>query len=240
MPPVDFLGNVLSLPWKLLLWNRKFNNHAISPQTEARLIQYLDSEHRPAFKDTLYRLNQYQPLNDLHRLIRNRHVAWPYRLLLGLPTTLLNDVLLPGRIIPRGDYYNPFTNTGHLYSDDVAIALHEAGHAHDFATFPHKGTYALIRIVPFFDLGQEWQATETAVKYLEAIGDRDMEYHAYHVLWPAYGTYIGGYLPIPLGFIPGAIVGHVWGRLKARDKKKFYERMDTALSAPSRIQPATR
>jgi hypothetical protein len=239
VPPVDFAGNVLSLPFKLLLWNWQFNNHSISPQMEAALIRYIDSVSLAPFKDTLFRLNEYDPIDDLKRLLRNRHVAWPYRLVLGLPTTLLSDVLLPGRIIPSGDYYNPFTNTVHLYSDDLPIALHEAGHAHDFADFPYRGTYALVRAVPFFDLSQEWQATETAVQHLQTGGDRNMEFRAYHVLWPAYGTYVGGYLPIPLGVVPGAIIGHVWGRLKARDRRKFYERMDAALNAPNRSMPAT-
>lgn len=230
VPPIDFLGNVLALPGKLILWNWQFANHDISPQTEAGLVRYLEAKRVPAFEDTVYRLNQYAPFGDLRSLVKNRHVAWPYRLLIGLPVTLLTDVALPGRLFPWGDYYNPYTNVAHLYSDDPTIALHEAGHAYDFATFPYKGTYALVRLVPFLDLYQEWWATENAIKHLAEIGDRQMEFHAYRTLWPAYGTYMGSYTPIPFGSIAGALVGHVAGRAKAATKKRYYQRMDAVLN----------
>ena len=146
VPPVDFLGNVLSLPMKLLLWSWKFNLHSISPETEQELVQYLDARDLPSLEDARFRLNEYRPGQDLGRLVKNRHVAWPYRLLIGLPVTLLVDVLLPGRLFPWGDYYNPYTNTVHLYSDHPAIALHEAGHVHDLAMRRLKGTYSAARL----------------------------------------------------------------------------------------------
>lgn len=229
IPPIDFIGNVLSLPGKVILWNWQFNIHSISPKTEQGLIGYLDAKSLPAFEDTVYRLNQYSPLMDLHALIKNKHAAWPYRLVLGLPLTIIFDVVLPGRLFPWGDYFNPYTNTVHLYSDDVTIALHEAGHAYDFADFPYKGTYAMLRIIPFLDLYQEWLATKNAVNYLKEIGDRETEFHAYKTLWPAYGTYLGAYAPVPLGSVAGALVGHVAGRVKAATQKKYYRRMDAVL-----------
>jgi hypothetical protein len=121
----------------------------------------------------MLRLNQYNPAQDLSRLARNRHVAWPYRLLIGLPVTLLSDVLLPGRLFPWGDYYNPYTNTVHLYSDLPAVSLHEAGHAHDFSKQRYKGTYALGRLVPFVDLFQEFHATDEAIDHTIEIQDHD-------------------------------------------------------------------
>lgn len=229
IPPIDFLGNILALPDKLVLWNWRFDNHSISPATERKLTAYLDARNRPAFEESTYRLNQYAPMDDLHALVKNHHMAWPYRLLLGLPVTLLTDVLLPGRIFPWGDYFNPYTNTAHLYSDDPTIALHEAGHAYDYADFPYKGTYALIRMVPLMDLYQEKCATSEAIDYLIETGDRELEYHAYRTLWPAYGTYIGSYLPVSFGSVVGAVGGHIAGRIKAATRKRYYQRMDAAL-----------
>lgn len=230
--PIDFLGNVLSLPGKLILWNWKFNLHSISSETEAKLVEYLDARDLPAFEDTAYKLNQYSPFADLKALAKNGHVGWPYRLLIGLPLTLITDVLLPGRIFPWGDYYNPYSNTVHLYSDDAPISLHEAGHAYDISDFPLKGTYALIRLVPFIDLYQEWRATDNAIDYLVETGDREMEDRAYKVLWPAYGTYLGGYAPVPLASAAGAVLGHIAGRGKAAARKREYKRMDAILQAP--------
>jgi hypothetical protein len=229
VPPIDFLGNLLALPGKLILWNWQFANHSVSDETEAVLVRYLEARSLPAFEDTAYRINQYSPIQDLHALIKNKHVAWPYRLLLGLPLTFIYDVVLPGRLFPWGDYYNPYTNTAHLYSDDPAVALHEAGHAYDFSDFGLKGTYALLRIVPFMDLYQEWQASELAINHLIDVGDRDAEFRAYKTLFPAYGTYAGSYLPIPFGSLPGALVGHLVGRSKAAAKRRYYEHYDAVL-----------
>ena len=229
LPPIDFLGNILALPGKLILWNLRFANHAVSEETEAVLVRYLEARNLPAFEDTAYRVNQYSPVQDLRALVKNKYVAWPYRLLVGLPITLIYDVALPGRLFPWGDYYNAYTNTVHLYSDDPTVTLHEAGHAYDFADFDLKGTYALLRIVPFMDLYQEWQASELAIDYLIEVEDRETEFRAYKTLFPAYGTYAGSYLPIPFGSLPGALVGHLAGRSKAAAKRRYYEHYDAVL-----------
>lgn len=230
--PVDFLGNVLALPGKLILWNWKFSNHSISEKTEEKLESYLLYRSKPAFDETVFRLNEYSPLADVKALWRNKHMGWPYRLILGTVTTLIYDVLLPGRLFPWGDYYNPFTNTAHIYSDDFAIVLHEAGHAYDFANYPYKGLYALIRIVPFTNLYQEWCATDEALRYLKETNLQSEEIRAYKVLYPAYGTYAGSYLPVPFGSAIGAIGGHIVGRLEASQKKKYYYEMETILNSP--------
>lgn len=232
---VDVLGNVLALPGKLILWDWRFANHAISSATEEELVAYLKARDLPALNDAKFQLNEYHPGQDLARLVKNRHVAWPYRLLLGLPTTLVFDVLLPGRLFPWGDYYNPFTNTVHLYSDHPAVALHEAGHVHDFAGRRWKGTYAAIRLIPFVDLYQEAKATGEAIGYLKEAQDQPEELAAYKILYPAYGTYAGSYLFAPIGTVAGALVGHAVGRSKAGVQRRRYERMDeAAASAPAR------
>ena len=231
--PIDVLGNVLSLPAKLLLWNWKVNRHAISVQTEDALIAYLETQHLPAIKAAKFHLNEYNPGQDLSRLVKNRYVAWPYRLLLGLPITLIFDVLLPGRLFPWGDYYNPYTNTVQLYSDLAPVALHEAGHAHDFATRRYKGTYAAIRLIPFVDLYQEYKATEEAIRYLKETQDHATELSAYKVLYPAYGSYAGSYLFAPIGTIGGVLLGHAAGRSKAVMQKRRYEKAEATEAGPS-------
>ena len=147
--------------------------------------------------------------------MKNRYVAWPYRLLLGFPITLVFDVLLPGRLFPWGDYYNPYTNTVHLYSDHPAVALHEAGHVHDFASRRHKGTYAAVRLIPFVDLYQEYKATKEAIGYLKETENLPTELAAYKILYPAYGSYAGSYLFPPIGTLGGVLLGHAAGRSAA-------------------------
>ena len=112
-------------------------------------------------------------------------------------------------------HYNPYTNTVHLYSDHPAVALHEAGHAHDFAGRRWKGTYAFLRLIPGVDLYQEYKASKEAIHYLKEQQDLDAEIAAYKVLYPAYGTYVGGYIFPPIGTVAGALLGHLAGRSTA-------------------------
>ncbi len=199
-----------------------------------------------ALADTKFRLNQYRPIQDVSRLINNRHVAWPYRLVFGLPTTLVIDVLLPGRLFPWGDYYNPWTNTVHLYSDHPAVALHEAGHAYDSGRRHFKGTYAAIRLIPFVGLYQEAQATDEAITHFIETGEQQQELAAYKILYPAMGVYAGNYLFTVGGPVIGAAIGHIYGHAKAYDRAKKYERMGVRAQPPSRtprrpvITPAVR
>lgn len=244
---VDGLGNILGLPAKVLLLSWKINNHKISPETERGLVDFLTESSPPeALQDARFRLNEYAPIDDLKRLATNRHVAWPYRLVLGLPVTLVFEVLLPGRLF-GGDHYNAFTNTVAIYSDEPSVALHEAGHAEDFSEQRFKGTYATIRMIPGIDLIQEFTASEKAIDYYIRLKDRPAELRAYKLLYPAYSTYLGSYL-IPFGNFAGAAVGHVWGRMKARSRAKYYRILDAASSAhrsvssnapPSPIAPPT-
>ncbi len=233
VPPIDVLGNVLALPAKLLLWSWKFDLHYISPATEEKLVEYLEARHLPALKETKFQLNEYNPGQDFSRLIHNHYVAWPYRVLIGGPTTIILDILLPGRLFPWGDYYNPYTNTVHLYSDHPAIVLHEAGHAYDFATQRYKGTYSAIRLIPFVDLYQEYQATKEAISYLKETKDHLTEVSAYKILYPAYGTYVGSYLFPPIGTLGGALLGHLTGRSTAAVVEHHYRHHPEADLTPA-------
>jgi len=239
IPPIDAVANVLAILPKILLWNWRFANHSISATTEQKLEEYLDAKELPAFEETRYQLNQYAPVSDLRRLVHNHQVAWPYRLLLGTPITLVTDVLLPGRIFPWGDYFNPFTNTVHLYSDLPPVALHEAGHAYDFATRRYKGTYAAIRLIPFVDLYQEYKASDYAIQYFIDTHDQKNELAAYKILWPAYGTYAGSYIFAPIGTIAGALIGHGAGRVKVAQRKRYYQQRNAAMNAATTAAPAT-
>ncbi len=205
---IDTIGNVLAVIPKILLLDWRFANHTISPSTESYLVDYFEAR-QPIVGKTQAQLNEYAPHHDLSRLVHNRNVAWPYRTTIGLLTTLVIDVMLPSRVFPWGNYYNPWTNMMHLYSDDSPIALHEAGHAYDINRRRYKGTYAILYIVPFFDLFFEMQASREAIHYLKETQDHDMEARAYKVLYPTYGTYVGHYLFPPIGTVAGVAAGHI-------------------------------
>jgi len=215
VPVVDFLGNAFGLLSKLVLWDWKMSQHWVSEDTERYLVKYINDPDTQT-EGTLYSLNEYAPIRALKRLTANRKVAWPYRLLFGFPTTLIHDVLLPGRLfsgLTSSDNYNPFTDVVSIYSDHPAVALHEAGHSHDVNRRRYKGTYTLLRFLVIGVLFQEYRASEEAINSLQKMNASREVCSASEILYPAYGTYIGSAVVPLVGFAIGAVFGHVLGRI---------------------------
>ncbi len=213
---IDGFGWVWGIPSKLLLWNRRVENHNISLETEAAIAGYLYDNNLPTVR---VRLNQYRPGEDWSRLVRNKSVGAGWRYTFGT-LSVLGETIVPGRLF-GGDHYNPFTNTVHIYSDIPAIAMHEGAHAKDFARRKWKGTYGVAYLFPVVPLYHESVASRDVVAYLEMHGSREQQAAAQRILAPAYGTYVGnatGYA-IPSYSFPlyyGAVLaGHAWGRYEA-------------------------
>ncbi len=215
---LDGLGHyLLSLPSKILLIDWRVDNHDVSPETEAALLRYL---HANGLHDVKVRINQYAPGPEWRRLFRNRAVAPFWRYTVGI-LSVAGYTAFPGRAF-GGDSYNPYTNTISLYSDVRAVALHEGGHAKDFADTETKGFYGALRLLPLVALWQEAVATSDALGYERAQGTGDDERGALHTLYPAYGTYVGGeaaqwvgggslYYIVQYGAV---VVGHIVGRTR--------------------------
>ena len=215
-PVIDGVGWVIGIPSKILLWNRRIDNHDVSPETDSAIEEYLAKNELDTVK---VRLNQYAPRDEWRRLVANKSVGWGWRYSLGT-LSWLGETIVPGRLI-GGDHYNPFTNTVNVYSDVPAIAIHEAGHAKDFARRRYKGTYAAVYLLPVVPLWHEAIATNDVLSYLRAEGDPSDEQAAYRVLYPAYGTYAGNAISsvVPVAgtplYLAGAISGHIVGRIRA-------------------------
>ena len=222
--PVDILTNILALPVKLMLWNWNFSNHHITRKTEEQVRQFLTDNQLETVR---VRLNAYDPIDDFRRLFTNQEVALPLRLI-NIPFALIDPFL--GRFIGGiiiSDFYDPFSNTVYVYSDDPAIALHELGHAKDFAKQDYKGLYAVSRILPFVALFQEQEATDNAIHYYQEKGMTDDELRAYKVLYPAYFSYIGGILPVyPIGYVSAIFFGHFYGRSIAKQRADLYRQVE--------------
>jgi hypothetical protein len=215
-PIIDAIGWCVGIPSKVLLWNRKVENHSISQETQDQLAEYMASN---GLEQVKVRVNQYRPGDDWRRLTRNTSIAWPWRYTFGAVATL-GETLLPGRIF-GGDHYNPYTATIHLYTDVPSLALHEAAHAKDFSNRRYPGTYGALYVIPLVSLWHERVATNDVLSYVEERRDANMRREAYRILYPAYGTYGGdalGYV-VPKYYYPlyfgGVLVGHSAGRWKA-------------------------
>ena len=209
---IDSLGWVWGIPDKILLWDRRVLNHRIDEDTEAALAEYLACNELSSVK---VRLNQYRPGDDWKRLAANKAVAPGWRYTVGA-LSILGETVFPGRVF-GADHYNPYSNTIHLYSNAPAIALHEAGHAKDYAYRKWKGTYAFSRVLPVLPLVQEAIATSDALSYMKAHHGLKAQQEGYELLYPAYGSYIGSEMTrfLPAGQLVGLLGGHVAGRWRS-------------------------
>lgn len=217
-PVIDGIGWVVGIPRKIILWDIRVDNHHVSPETEQAIESYLAENELDHVK---VRINQYAPVSDWRRLRQNTAVAWPYRYTLGA-VSVACEAVLPGRVFGR-DYYNPYTATVHIFSDVPALAVKQAGHSKDYTRRSYPGTYSLASIVPLLDLWPQAIATGDALAYAERHGDAELEREEYRILYPAYGSSLGGvagdavagaaFLPIYAGTV---VAGHLVGRWEAR------------------------
>ena len=221
-PLLDGTGRVLGFPDQLLLWNRRVNNHQISPRTEQMVAGYLAENNLP---EVLVRVNQYAPLDEWRRLVRNKRIGAGWRYTVGAAEVLLY-ALIPGRLI-GDDWYNPFTDTINLYSDVPAIALHEAAYAKDVHQRRLPGTYAAVQYLPLVGMWYRTNATCEVLDYFDehdgTVADRQ---EADRILFPMYGGALGGQIGsfVPLPFmdlalnLTGTAVGHVVGQCRPAAK----------------------
>lgn len=228
-PPLDLFGDLISKIPQLLFWDLRYGNHRISAESEQALSEFIQ-EYK--LTDVKIRLNQWAPHKEIGRLFKNPHIAWPYKILF-FPSTLITSLLArPFSGLLISDYYDPGSNTIHIFSDHPAILLHEAGHALDFSRKEHKGTYAIARILPGVNLFQESIASDEAIFYFESKKQYEKLLAAYKILYPAYATYMISYISAaPVAYIGAIIIGHWMGRFKAREKEwelKFEGKMKDA------------
>ncbi len=214
---IDGLGWVVGTPTKLALWDRRADNHDVSPQTETALVQYME---RNGLGGSMIRINQYDPWGEWERLTSNKRIHPGWRYTVGTYNHL-KYTLLPGRVF-GGDWYNPFTDSTHVYSDIAPLAISRVAYAKDIRAQTQPGTYAATQELPFVNMVHTTRATNDALKYVAQYGTAQEQAEANRILSPDYGSSWGGqiasFLPFgaPLGRLAGAAVGHGANRLSGR------------------------
>ncbi len=181
--PARLIGTVLSVPRKLLYWDRNFGRGLDAQRTRALLSML---EHQP-LRGVLVRVNHNAPLDDLTRLFSDARVArrnnLAARVLLGAPLTVSAALWSE---FTRSDYYNPFTQTVVVYSNIDAVVAHELGHHQDYQRFSSDLLYTLARPIIPVTLYQEVRASLNAKRYLHPAEN----YQFYRYLIPAFFTYL--------------------------------------------------
>ncbi|MEM7182268.1 MAG: hypothetical protein AAF518_15240 [Spirochaetota bacterium] len=213
---------IFSLPSKLVFLSWEVDNHQISDKTKQYLKKYIQENN---LKNVKVRFNQYAPIDDLQRLWKNENINVLLKYTAGIVGWFIKSVV-PERLFSGllgGDHYDQFTNTIHIYSDSIPIAIHEGGHAKDFSLRTQKSWYTLLRVIPVIGaLYQEGRATDDAIGYISYKCDRKQERKAYTQLSPAYSTYIFSDFLGSFSIL-ASIPGHIWGYFTAKsfDEKQI-------------------
>lgn len=227
IPILDGLNHyVLSLPVKLLLLNWQLQDHELPDRHRRILEHYLQLNQLHSVK---VRHNEWDPGGEWRRMWSNDQVGVGYRATLGMISwlrySLFPDRVFGGLPIPfvgGGDHFNPFSNTINVFSSDLGVLLHEAGHAKDYVRHRAKGTsFVLLRLLPGIDLWQEAVASQDAIQFLYCIQEDEGELRSYETLIPAYSTYIAGYFSGGLMVtLPIVGAGHLVGRGQAAARRR--------------------
>ncbi|WP_144057557.1 hypothetical protein [Novipirellula maiorica] len=212
---VDGLGWVVGMPTKLALWDRRADNHNVSPATETALLRYMATN---GIGDSLVRINQYDPWGEWKRLASNKRIGPGWRYTAGVYNGL-KYTLLPGRVF-GGDWYNPFTDTTHVYSDIAPLAISRAAYAKDIRSQAFPGTYAVTQELPILSMIHKTRATRDALTYGDQLEPTKERAEFQRILSPDYGSSWGGQLAsfVPfgasLGRLAGAAAGHATNRIQ--------------------------
>ena len=212
-PVIDAVGKVFGTPNRIALGNRSVDNHAISPETEQQIVNYLEDQQ---LDSVLVRVNQYDPVGEFKRMHANKHIRPAWKLTAG-SYNWLKYTLLPGRIT-GGDWYNPYSQTLNLYSDVAPLAISRAAYAQDIRSRVNPGAYAAISEIPGVGLKHETTATQLAIEWYAQRRPDQLE-AAKNVIYPNYGASWGGQLG---AFLPyGEVLGRLAGGLAGRAANEF-------------------
>ena len=214
-PVIDSVGWFFGIPRKVLLWDRRADNHDVSDSTVDEVAQYLDDRQ---LRDVKVRVNQYAPGDEWRRLAENKRVGAGWRYTVGALRTL-GYTLLPGRLFGH-DNYNPYTNTLSVYSDAPTLALAEAAYAKDVHQRKLPGTYATVQILPLVAMWHETLATGEVQQYVAIHGSKDEQEDVRRQLYARYGMELGGAIGdvLPDGGVLFPVVGAAGGHAVASVK----------------------
>jgi hypothetical protein len=240
---LDRFAWIVGTPARILPLNGKINHHQLSPETAAKLKEYIEKNN---LTDVYVYVNHYDPKGQWQRLRENTLVSPVWKYSVGV-FSWIGYTLLPNRVF-GGDQYNPYTNSLYLNSDVPAVALHEAAIAKNVHSRPFPGTYAVINELPIISLANHGRAVSDILGYARMENDWETERDTYHVVYPRMGmectapagTFIAAWWSAPALAVGGAAAGHVAGRtMAARRGAEQESSKPTADAPPDGVQQAS-
>ena len=208
---LDGTGWVFGIPRKLLLWDRRVDNHAVGDDTAEWIAEYAETQELDGL---CVRVNQYDPVGEFGRLRTNQTVAPGWRYTFGT-MTVIGYTLLPGRIF-GGDQYNPFTNSVYIHSDVPALAVEATAYAQDVQSRSWPGTYAAVNELPFVSIWHETVNVKDAADFVEQHGTEKQRADGLRVLHSNYGSTVAFAVGAgPIAQIGAAVAGQFTGAFHA-------------------------
>jgi len=208
---IDSAGWLFGVPRKLLLWDRRVDNHDVSDRTTESIATFAEMHQLDGL---CARINQYDPIDEFSRLRKNTTVAPGWRYTLGT-MSVISYTLVPGRIIGL-DKYNPYTNSVYVHSDVPALAVEATAYAKDVRSRTLPGTYAAVNQLPFVSIWHESVNVRDAVAFVEQHGTPEERVDGLRVLHANYGSTIALATGAgPIAQIGGAVAGQFTGRFQA-------------------------
>lgn len=206
-PPKDLVDR-LSERWKDVPWKGdvlvRVGHTSIVGDIQRLLASDEDLKGRPRFS-TLSR--------QVDRIAR----------VLYIPIQVLKSVSAK---VFRADNYDPITNTVNVFHPNLAVGMHELGHAQFLEQQKKTEGWVFFYGWPVIRSFTEWKASANAMKQFKSDAERRQ---ALKVLEPAWGTYIapdvfslaGARGLEKLGSIGGLIAGHLMARLYPKKDERF-------------------
>ena len=208
---IDSVGWLVGAPRKVLLWDRRVDNHDVSDQTTESIAAFAQMHQLDGL---CARINQYDPIDEFSRLRTNKTVAPGWRYTLGT-MSVIGYTLVPGRIVGI-DQYNPYTNSVYVYSDVPALAVEATAYAKDVRSRALPGTYAAVNHLPFVSIWHESVNVRDAVAFMEQHGTSEERIDGLRVLHANYGSTIALATGAgPIAQVGGAVAGQFTGRFQA-------------------------
>ncbi len=237
---LDRFAWVIGTPARILPLDSRINRHALSPETTAKLKDYLEKND---LTDVYVYVNHYDPKGQWKRLRENNLVSPVWRYSVGV-FSWIGYTVLPNRVL-GGDMYNPYTNSLYLNSDVPAVVLHEAAMAKNVHSRPLPGTYAVINELPLISLMNHGRAVGDILGYARMDSDWETERETYHVVYPRMGmectapaaSFIAGWWTAPILAVGGAAAGHVAGRTMAARNEPHPDHLSEPAAALLRQHP---
>lgn len=213
MKTVGAVRQILTVPAKLTFLDHRVGSGGVSDEVIDKAKEFL---HENGLHDVEIKVSTFDPISDCKRICTNPKLDRIGKAA-AIVTYVYTAAFTPEFFTGAMDHYNVLTNTVHLATNSMPIALHECGHAKDFVSWRSGSVRALnytsfVSIINhYFNflklpslitekhintvfswllLRHEAMASLNVIKYLGSQGKEKVLYPTARVLGSAYMTYV--------------------------------------------------